>query len=258
MSMNLPLILTIVVIFCGVIYLLDYFYWAPRRQAMGRTDLPLWIDYPRGLFGPLLLVWVIRGFIGQLYLVPTGSLEPTVIPTELLAVKQYAYGLRLPVSHRKIWPTGEPKKGEIVVFRWPLDPENQHFVKRVVGTPGDHLRYHNKVLWVNGKEAKQTVIGTALDYEMQPAAKVEVREEILNGVKHKIFLHPNTFSRDNFDVVVPAGKYFMMGDNRDNSGDSRSWGFVSDNDLEGQAFMVALSWNKQKHRIRWQRSGTWL
>jgi signal peptidase I len=254
MTFDFALYLTVAVVLCGAIYCTDRWFFAPRRQRVGQMTLPIWIDYPRSLFVPLLVVWLLRSFVGQLFLVPTPSLEPTVIPVELLAVEQFAYGLRLPVFHYKLWSVGEPQVGDIAVFRWPVDP-SQHFVKRVIGTPGDKIEYRDKVLYVNGEAAVQTDLGTVEDSQATPSLPVNLRRETINGVTHQIFLRKTTQETGDFELVVPPGHYFMMGDNRDNSNDSRVWGFVPEENLVGKARWIVLSWDRTAHRVRWQRMG---
>lgn len=255
-TFNFPLLLTILVFVSGLIWLADILFLKRRRLANNqKATEPKLIEYARSFFPVLLLVLVIRSFLIQPYRVPTGSLEPTILPGDLVAVNQFSYGLRLPVINKKIINIGEPKIGDIAVFRWPVDP-NVDFIKRVVGVPGDHVVYKDKVLYINGKEAKQTLLGDGTDYEDSGNLNVKKYQEDLDGVKHDILINPYGGQIGNFDVVVPKGYYFMMGDNRDNSGDSRDWGFVPESDLIGKGFLIWMSWDSQKHRIRWNRIGT--
>jgi len=255
-TFNFPLLLTILVFVSGVIWLADVACLKKRRLANNpQATEPKLIEYARSFFPVLLLVLVIRSFLVQPYRVPTGSLEPTILPGDLVAVNQFAYGLHLPVLNTKIFSIGEPKIGDIAVFRWPVDP-NVDFIKRVVGVPGDHVVYKDKVLYINGKEATQTLVGNAIDYEDGGNLHVKKYQEDLNGIKHDILINPYGGQIGNFDVVVPKGYYFMMGDNRDNSADSRDWGFVPASDLIGKGFLIWMSWDSQTHRIRWSRIGT--
>ena len=267
--MNFELILTVLVIISGVITLWDQCVLRKRRKkqfekqklvdphhAEAVLKLPLIIEYARSFFPVLLIVLLIRSFVIQPFRVPTGSLEPTILPGDFIAVNQYAYGLRLPVLHSKIWAVGEPKRGDIVVFRYPPNPR-VNYVKRVVGMPGDKLSYINKVLYINGKPMIQKTIGDALDIEPDVPIPVIEKEENLNGVKHHIFVRPNYISSGNFyNIVVPKGQYFMMGDNRDNSIDSRAWGFMPEKNIIGKAFFTWLSWDSQAHRFRWDHLGS--
>jgi len=255
-TFNFPLLLTSIVLITGFIWLVDVIFFKKRRLLKSPdAKEPKLVEYARSFFPVLLVVLVIRSFIVQMNYIPTGSLEPTVLPGELVVVSQFPYGLKLPVLNTKILNIGEPKVGEIAVFRWPVNPKVD-FIKRVVGTPGDHVVYKDKVLYVNGKKATQTLVGDAIDYESEGNQNVKEYVENLNGVKHKILINPYGGQIGDFDVVVPKGYYFMMGDNRDDSGDSRDWGFVPEKNLIGRAVLVLASWDGQKHRIRWKRTAT--
>lgn len=245
---------TIAVIVTGLITLADKIFFRKRRKA---EQKPNWIiEYSRSFFPVLLVVWVVRSFIVQPYRVPTGSLEPTILPGDFIAVNQFAYGLRFPIGNFTLVPIGQPKRGDIVLFRYPVNP-SLIFVKRVIGLPGDHIEYLNKVLYINGKRIPQTYVGKGSDLDAtEYKLPVMIKEENLMGVKHKIFLWFSGGDTNAYDFYVPKGMYFMMGDNRDNSDDSRDWGFVSEHQLIGKAFMVWMSWDSHDHRIRWHRIGT--
>ena len=228
-----------------------------KREKKEILKLPWLIDYSRSFFPVLLLVLIIRSFVIQPFRVPTGSLEPTILPGDFIAVNQYAYGLRLPVLHTKIFDVGEPKRGDIIVFHYPPDPSID-YVKRVIGVPGDKINYINKVLYVNGEEMKQKIIGPNVDIEPKTPIPVIEKQEDLSGVKHRIFITPdrNTGSNsDYYKIEVPKGYYFVMGDNRDNSLDSRVWGFVPEKNLIGKAFYVWLSWDSMNNTFRWKHLG---
>lgn len=251
---DFPFILTMAVIVVGVIALADVLVFANRRVAINETKVPYIIEFSRSFFIPLLLVWIIRSFIVQPYRVPTGSLEPTVLPGDFIVVKQFSYGLRLPIFNTKIVKVGEPKRGDIALFHYPVDPKVT-FVKRVIGLPGDHIVYKNNILYVNGKEMKQKYIGKGVDIEQGGiTSEVDQYIEDLDGVKHSIFLKPSASSIET-DVKVPEGHYFMIGDNRNESLDSRYWGFVPDIMLVGKAFGIWMSWDSINNSIRWNRLG---
>lgn len=246
--------LTAAVALTGALTLLDKFYWGKKRQADEQQHII--IEYARSFFPVLLLVWIIRSFIVQPYRVPTGSLEPTIMPGDFIAVNQFAYGLRLPVLHTKIVPIGEPDHGDIALFRWPKHPEII-FVKRVIGIPGDHIVYKNKVLTINGHICTQQFVQHTYDYYsggLMPRPVEELSEDLL-GVKHNIFIQSHNGEDQNFDINVPPHQYFMMGDNRDDSDDSRFWGFVPERNLIGKAMIVWMSWNALQHHVRWSRIG---
>lgn len=254
MNFDFAFYLTLAVVVAGVISLVDLLFFK-RRRPTGKKA-PMVIEYARAFFPVLLVVWVMRSFIIQPYRVPTGSLEPTVMPGDFIAVEQFAYGLRLPAMNQKIIPIGEPKRGDIALFRWPKDPSIV-FVKRVIGLPGDHVVYKNKILTINGKEAKQKLLFKAYDEnEWGYKRPVYVKQEDLGGVNHNIYVQPYGGEMGDYNLVVPKGEYFMMGDNRDNSDDSRQWGFVPEKDLIGKAFGIWMSWDPIHHAIRWNRIGS--
>lgn len=255
MTFDFAFYLTLAVLITGVLTLLDVLVLARKRLASGAKQSML-VEYARAFFPILLIVWVLRSFLIQPYRVPTGSLEPTIMPGDFIAVNQFDYGLRLPVINKKVISISEPKRGDIALFRWPVNPKVV-FVKRVIGLPGDHIVYKNKVLYINGVEAKQKFIKKTVDYGNAPGQTrvVYKMQENLNGVKHDIFIQPVGGETRNYDLIVPPHEYFMMGDNRDDSDDSRSWGFVPEKNLIGKAFGIWMSWDPVHHRIRWNRIG---
>lgn len=239
MNFDFLFFLTWVTVCCGLIALVDVLLWAPRR---GQGKMPTVIENARGFFPVLLLVLVIRSFLYQPFKVPSESLEPTLFPGDFLLVNQYHYGMRLPIWLNKITQGKPAKRGDIVVFRWPVSPD-VNFVKRVVGVPGDVISYVNKVLTVNGVEAKQTFIGT--DNEPKLGVLQHYKEDLL-GVQHDIYIKAEQEGFDFKNYTVPAGHYFVMGDNRDASDDSRFWGVVPDSALIGQATRIWLSLDPQE------------
>lgn len=252
--------LTLLVAGTGIIALLDRLFCHRKRVAQQRAR-PFIVENAYSFFGVLLLVWVIRSFLIQPYRVPTGSLLPTIEPGDFLVVNQFAYGLHFPIGNKKFMEVSEPKRGDIVLFYYPVDP-NVVFVKRLIGLPGDHIESKNKVLYINGKKMTQTSLGYAVDNE--PAAQnnpeehipVQIFDENLDGIQHRIYMtNIDTPLSADFSVDIPAGNYFMMGDNRDNSDDSRAWGFVPESHLIGKAFRIWMSWDALKHHPRWERIG---
>ncbi len=187
------------------------------------------------------------------------------MPGDFIAVNQFAYGLKFPIGNFKLIPVGEPKRGDIVLFHYPPNPK-VIYVKRLIGEPGDHIVYKNKVLYINGKKQPQKLLGHDFDYGNGPGqtAPVDVYEEKLDGKWHKIFRRPDSTDGNfpmqsdalgDFSYTVPKGEYFMMGDNRDNSADSRYFGAVPEKNIIGKAFGVWMSWDPVHHRIRWDRIG---
>lgn len=256
MNIDFPLILTELTLGTGFIWLLDACFF--KKMAWGQ--LKYWrrfADESISFFPVLLAVLVIRSFLITPFLVPTGSLEPTILTHEFIFVNQYAYGLRLPVVNTKIIRIGEPKLGDIAVFRFPGNPKVD-FVKRVIGLPGDHIIYKNKTLFINEKKMPQTLIDKNTVDKGENNIPVQLKQEDLNGIKHLIYINSENTKDIPYDFTVPKDYYFMMGDNRDGSLDSRYWGFVPEENLIGKAFMIWLSWDSQKHWFRFHRFGKFL
>jgi signal peptidase I len=216
------------------------------------------------LSGVLLMVFLIRSFVLQPFRVPTGSLEPTVKPGDFILVKQWAYGGRMPVWHHKLWGQHlAPHRGDIVLFYWPVHPEVV-FVKRIVGLPGDTISYQDKKLLINGNMVPQ-LDAHAVEHENEFAEVKPMIHAIeqLPGHPHAILLNPSQYTTLLPETwVIPQGHYFVMGDNRDNSDDSRYWGLVPDRNLIGQASWIWMSYNPAawikgdyKHVIRFNRIG---
>lgn len=247
--MNFALILVVLSAVSGMIYLLDVLFWAKKRredQAPNRI-----IEYARSFFPIFFTVLLLRSFLIEPFRIPSGSLEPTLLVGDFLAVNKFAYGLRLPVIEKKLVAIANPKLGDIAVFRWPPNP-TYDYIKRVIGVGGDHILYHNKILTINGKEMKQTFVEYTIDESSgKPVAKYR---ENLNGIEHDIYRRPDVPAVD-FDITVPKGQYFMLGDNRDDSADSRFWGYVSDEYLRGKAFLIWMSWSGKRDMLRWSRIG---
>lgn len=248
--MNFALLLVILSAITGFIWLLDIVFFKNRRKPEQHPSKL--IEYSRSFFPVFFIVLLLRSFLFEPFRIPSGSLEPTLLVGDFLVVNKFAYGLRLPVLDKKIIPITTPKKGQIAIFRWPPNPSFD-YIKRVIGVPGDHVVYHNKVLTINGQEMKQTFVEYTTD-ESSGRAVAQYKED-LNGVVHDIFVRPDSEAVD-IDVTVPEGHYFVMGDNRDDSADSRFWGFVPDEDLRGQALFIWMSWNGKTDAIRWNRLGT--
>lgn len=247
--MNFALILLVLSGISGFIYMLDVIFWAKKRNSNQKPSLI--IEYSRSFFPIFFIVLLLRSFLVEPFRIPSGSLEPTLLVGDFVAVNKFAYGLRLPVWEKKVVSIANPKTGEIAVFRWPPEP-SYDYIKRVIGVPGDKISYHNKKLTINGVEAKQRFIEYTVDESSGNA--VAKYQEDLNGVVHDIFIRSEVPAID-YDVVVPEGQYFMMGDNRDDSADSRFWGFVPDSYLRGKAFLVWMSWNAKAFTPRWSHIG---
>jgi len=268
MNFDFAALLVLLTFLSGFIWLFDSLFYAPDRMAAARqkegqaaTDtaagLPLIVEYARSFFPIFLFVLVLRSFIVEPFRIPSASMMPTLLIGDFILVNKYDYGIRLPVLNLMVIQNKTPQRGDIVVFRYPLDPKIP-FIKRVVGLPGDHIAYYDKTLYINGTPMQQMVLET---YEGNGSGKImngaSHRIEDLGSMRHNMLTDMAVYSRD-FEGIVPAGHYFVLGDNRDNSKDSRYWGFVSDTNLIGRAFMIWMNWDSKNRGIAWDRIGTML
>ncbi len=243
--MNFELILVIVTAVTGMIYLVDKMVWKPKRLRSVVTEKePIIIEYSRSLFPVFLIVLILRSFIMEPFKIPSGSMYPTLHIGDFIVVNKFAYGVKLPVTQTKIFPVGLPQRGDVVVFRFPQDP-NVDYIKRVIGIPGDEVSYIGRTVFVNGKVFSQRLLGlfegTNSGSVMTGAALVE--ETNLDQVIYQILLDKDKTSLDMNTVIVPEGYYFVLGDNRDHSNDSRFWGFVPERNMKGRAFGIWMSWD---------------
>lgn len=225
-----------------------YRYSGGRKAVLNKIG-----DFFQDIFWPLVLVWLIRSFVVQPYKVPTGSLMPTVYPGDYIVVQQFAYGLRWPLDGRVLWPVGKPERGDLALFHAPNDLTTI-YVKRVIGVPGDEISYLGRELFINGRRIKRRLIGEEYDESSREVSKVERYQEFLPGeVTHDIYLASFDCGLTANKVRIPEGYYFMMGDNRDNSFDSRAWGLVPDKLLIGKAVAIWFSWDDLRSQVRWSR-----
>jgi len=270
MSLNFPLLLVIAVFVCGLLALLDLLFLAPRRRAaiasyqgsVSQPDIvvveklnkePLLVEYGKSFFPVLFIVLVLRSFLVEPFQIPSGSMKPTLDVGDFILVSKFSYGIRLPVVDKKIIDVGDPQRGDVMVFRYPSDP-NVNYIKRVVGLPGDQIRYTaDKRLFVNGESIAEQLIGN----EPGTLGSAALYKEKLGVAEHLIRKEMTRYRvMPDHSWTVPAGHYFMMGDNRDNSNDSRFWddpsipkdllGMVPDKNIVGKAFAVWMSWPEPK------------
>ena len=219
----------------GFIWLLDILVLRKRRPA--GAEEPMLVEYSKSFFPVILVVFLIRSFIVEPFKIPSGSMMPTLLAGDFILVNKFAYGLRVPILNNTFFEIGHPQRGDVFVFHYPPDPSID-YIKRVVGVPGDKIAYRDKQLYVNGKKLD---VEFADDYQyvgsgLNMVYAKRYREE-LGGKKHDILIEEDTIVVD-AEVEVPPGHYFAMGDNRDNSRDSRVWGFVPENNLVGRAFFI--------------------
>lgn len=251
MNFNFELILFYATLITGLIYLFDLIFLARKRQG----KQPILVDYSRSFFPVLLIVFILRSFLFEPFRIPTGSLEPSLLIGDFIILNKFDYGIRLPVLQKEVIKIGKPKRGDIMVFRWPPDT-SYYFIKRVIGLPGDKISYINKELTINGEKVPQEFLkkSMATDGNGTEWSVMENQENLL-GVKHNIFVDPVRKGRDYKDIVVPEGMYFVMGDNRDDSEDSRYWGFVPEKNVVGKAVLIWMSWDSSNTNVRWSRLG---
>ncbi len=226
--------------------------------AQARAKLlmqPWWLDWTAGLFPVILTVFLLRSFLFEPFKIPSGSMVPTLMVGDLILVNKFDYGIRLPVINKKILANHDPQRGDVMVFRYPLDTRLD-YIKRVVGVPGDEVAYLNQKLTINGKPVPEAPQGENYDDDSMSYSPLFI--EKLGHVEHKIRVDPSRvvyyqpktrfpfidscrYSPEGVVCKVPPGHYFMMGDNRDNSEDSRYWGFVPDENIVGKAFFVWMN-----------------
>jgi signal peptidase I len=289
---NFALLLFLATVVTGLYWLAERLYFLPQRRTAAaalesqasqrRTDLeakgitqvddrmaqardrilmqPWWLDWTAGLFPVIIAVFVLRSFLFEPFKIPSGSMIPTLLVGDLILVNKFTYGLRLPVLNTKLTDGTPPKRGDVMVFRYPPEP-NKDYIKRVVGLPGDEVSYLNKRLTVNGQEVNKKAISDFFDedamayfkqFEETAATK---RYRILNDENRPAFVSGATnfpgkqdcrYSVEGVVCKVPEGHFFMMGDNRDNSLDSRYWGFVPERNIVGKAFFIWMNFGSFK------------
>lgn len=246
MILDFSAIMVLLVALSGAIWGVDAWLFKPQRiAAAGSVDRPdpMLVDYARSFFPIFLIVLVLRAFLVEPFRIPSGSMIPTLLVGDFILVNKFGYGIRLPVINQKIIEIGAPQRGDVVVFRYPEDPSTP-FIKRVVGLPGDHIQYREKRLFINGEAFAYDSAGTYVGVKsavMHTGAEKLV--EHLGDHAHDIIVTPRAYSFD-WEGTVPADSYFVLGDNRDNSRDSRFWGFVPDENLIGRAFIIWMNWDK--------------
>lgn len=226
--------------------------WQPADTPPPEKE-PLLVEYARSFFPIVLIVLLLRSFLVEPFRIPSGSMMPTLLVGDFILVNKFTYGFRLPVVHTKIIEMGRPERGDIVVFRYPKDP-TVDYIKRIIGLPGDRVGYYHKQVHINGEPIKQTALG---EYEGGGLWGAETLiSEDLGSITHDILVRTGEPSSKEGEFTVPEGQYFVMGDNRDNSNDSRFWGTVPEANLVGKAFFIWMSWDSQKPGIAFNRLGT--
>ena len=272
MNFDFATIMVIAVIITGAIWAVDVKLWKPKRKAEAEElevsysgadkeevvaaayKEPVYVEYARSFFPVILIVLVLRSFLFEPFRIPSGSMIPTLKVGDFILVNKYTYGIRLPVIDVKIIDVGEPQRGDVAVFRFPKDPSID-YIKRVIGIPGDRITYSGKNLYVNGKRFPVTLIGPYVETkDGMPLPGANRFTETIGDKQHEI-LRDSRAPTINGEWIVPDGSYFVVGDNRDNSNDSRFWGTVPEENLVGKAFMIWMNWNLDDGGIEWSRIG---
>jgi signal peptidase I len=274
--MDFALILFVLLLATGALWLLDLLAFKKKRRAAALAGQPAkdpwWVEYGAAFFPVVLVVFILRSFIVEPFNIPSGSMLPTLEKGDFILVNKYVYGLRLPVINKKIVAMSEPQRGDVMVFRFPVDPKLD-FIKRVVGVPGDTIAYEDKRLTVNGRLVEEKPLPDYLhktpdnDKGSKFLTYSQQFEESLGSATHRILNDKDappmageprefplrsqcSYNAKGFICKVPDGQYFVMGDNRDNSDDSRYWGFVPEANIVGRAFFIWLNFSD------WKRIGS--
>jgi signal peptidase I len=300
---SFPAILLVLTIVTGIMWVIDRYHFAPKRQAAAadaesqfnanayalspteadearnklresNLKMPWWLDYTAGFFTVIFAVFMLRSFVAEPFRIPSASMMPTLQSGDLILVNKFTWGLRMPVFNTKLLNVSLPDRGDVIVFRFPPN-ESQDYIKRVVALPGDTLEYSNKVLSINGKILATKILPDVLDEtgetSGQKMAYVKQISESLpraNGqpYEHLMFNTPErsstisgasmhshseacTYTPSGIRCTVPDGHYFAMGDNRDNSLDSRYWGFVPEKNIVGKAFFIWMNLDGKFNRL---------
>jgi signal peptidase I len=245
--MIFALILMISTLITGLIYFFDLYFKFSNQHI--NNSLSKIIKVAKEFFPILLLVFVIRTFIVEPFKIPSGSMMPTLIAGDFIAVNKFSYGLRLPVFNKLIFETGSPQRGDVFVFHYPKDTSID-YIKRVIGLPGDNIRYENKKLFVNDVPISQKYTST-YKYRLKQDLEVSAKEFVEEHGEYSYSILIHDIPSENVEFVVPDGHYFAMGDNRDNSSDSRVWGFVPDELLVGKAFVIWLNFSEPNRIGNW-------
>ena len=254
--MSFALFLFLLLAVTGVVWLFDKYFLRNRREKEAKQ--PWWVEYSISFFPVILVVFLLRSFLVEPFKIPSGSMIPTLLIGDFILVNKYTYGIRLPVLNVKVIELNSPRRGDVMVFRYPSDP-SLDYIKRVVGLPGDRIEYRDKALTINGRAVPRKALA---DYESRERLQYFPRyTEDFDGAAHEIILERDTpgfvgrsmdfghsanceYNSGGLVCTVPPGHYFVMGDNRDNSSDSRVWGFVPDGNIVGKAFFIWLNLNE--------------
>ncbi|MCH9698163.1 MAG: signal peptidase I [Gammaproteobacteria bacterium] len=255
MDYDFSFFLALASLITGVIWLVYTLYIKRHPEKKDQPD-PLLVEYAKSFFPVIFIVFLLRSFLVEPFRIPSGSMMPTLLVGDFILVNKFIYGIRLPVINKKIIDIEEPKRGDIIVFRYPRDPKVD-YIKRLVGMPGDRVTYRNKQLYINGKPItrKFTARYQGIGGGKNMTGALEFTED-LEGAEHQI-LRVERQPGVSRDYIVPDGHYYVMGDNRDNSNDSRFWGTVAEEYLVGKAFFIWMNFDiDTATKIGFSRIGT--
>ena len=254
--MSFALFLLILLLVTGLVWLLDLLVL--RRRRARDVKQPWWVEYSVSFFPVILIVFLLRSFLVEPFKIPSGSMIPTLLVGDFILVNKFTYGIRIPVLNRKVIELGSPQRGDVMVFRYPEDP-SLDYIKRVVAVPGDRIEYRGKRLSINGQPVPVRQIDDYLSRERMQYSRRYL--ERLGAAEHEILVEEDApalpphvrafpfagnclYNTGGLACTVPPGHYFVMGDNRDNSSDSRVWGFVPDGNIVGKAFFIWLNFSE--------------
>jgi len=256
--MNFALILFLLLVVSGVLWCADTFY--ARKHRAAHAPAPWWVEYGASFFPVIVIVFGLRSFVVEPFKIPSGSMIPTLLVGDFILVNKWTYGIRLPVINKKVIDVNLPQRGDVMVFRYPADP-SLDYIKRVVGLPGDRVEYRNKRLTINGEAVPIAESGNYLHPDRLYYSPQF--NEKLGTVEHSVLIERDapafvpqvmnfpqrdkcTYTSSGVACTVPEGHYFVMGDNRDASSDSRVWGFVPEENIVGKAFFIWFNFNDMK------------
>ena len=254
--MNFELLLVSLTAISGLIFLADFFYKKDGKNNLKKRSFL--VEQAISFFPIFLIVLIFRSFLFEPFRIPSSSMMPTLLIGDFILVNKYEYGLRLPVLYDKFIDINDPKRGDVVVFRYPENPKIP-YIKRIIGLPGDKIAYYDKTLYINDTLIEQTTSGPYAPYGsgLTMLGSLLISED-LGNIEHEILIDPDRNSLD-FVTEVPDTHYLVLGDNRDNSKDSRYWGFVPEENLLGRAFLIWMNWDSEsKEVVNFRRIGKFI
>ena len=265
-KLDFALILVVLTAVTGVIWAIDHLLFAKQRASRlgDKAKEPLLVEYSRSFFPVIFVVLIIRSFVAEPFRIPSSSMMPSLLIGDFILVNKFSYGIRIPVLNKEIIAIGKPKRGDVVVFKYPGkfpgDPAaGTDYIKRVIGLPGDTISYVEKIVYINGQLVEQVAIGRYEGVGQGEGMTGALRSiEKLPGRDHEILQSPYAFPPPPLGDTwtVPEGGYLVLGDNRDNSEDSRYWGMVPEANLVGRAFFIWMNWDSQNGGVDFGRIGS--